>query len=217
VWSCRHLSAGRHYLYGRRPSSPERNTSISEEGSESQGNVEADEEASNPNWIVTLAHFSGKDYMISGQGQASGRVTFTTTETDARVFITKTCLLYILYFDRSEAAPKSYQKYERFPMLAYACKYWFDHLNLVPIANREVINPVALRLFLSQSVRSSWLRADNPFDRRRDSYWHSYEHVPLLCFCYRFTACRAVHIEGKCGPQYTITIWQVCPSWGNLI
>lgn len=103
-----------------------------------------DGEARKP--MVRLSHFSVKEYLIStriGQGQAKS---YSIREIEANNLIAETCLAYLLQFNQPEFPSQSILA--EFPLIAYAARYWFDHLRLV-----EEAEGIALPLDLDQLLR----------------------------------------------------------------
>ena len=108
---------------------------------EADGRVPGVEQLNNPGtgrYVVRLAHFSVKEYLMSDRIKvgASSVVEFYITETACHTHIAEACLSYHLYVCQilltiaSEEEGKEAVK--KFPLWKYAAKYWTTHMEAVP-------------------------------------------------------------------------------------
>ena len=58
-------------------------------------------------WIVRLAHFSVKEYLLSDRIQNGPASKFSATDVAANEFIAKSCLQYIFHYDESDSKSTS--------------------------------------------------------------------------------------------------------------
>ncbi|MCJ1244864.1 hypothetical protein MMC30_002065 [Trapelia coarctata] len=114
--------------------------------------------------LVNLAHYSVKEYLMSDQIIDSD---FGISESVANNIIAKVCLQYIHHYDTSISKTTSEEDLREFPLLYYACEFWYIHLQAVPLGSQTPIGPLVHRLFVSPSELSSWLRVHRP-----DRWWH---------------------------------------------
>lgn len=75
---------------------------------------------------IKLAHYSVKEYLASERILQGPSSFFATLDAPAQVLITKTCLTYLLLFDKPDSLPRE-RCYEEFPLLVYAAQYWHNH------------------------------------------------------------------------------------------
>ena len=119
-----------------------------------------------PGRQVRLAHFSVKEYLLSERIHGGPASKFGATDIFANHFIGESCLLYILHYDESDSKAASPKDLVCFPLLQYACQFWYVHIRSIPTGSQEKINPVIFKLFLSDTALLSWLRVYRP-DRPR--------------------------------------------------
>lgn len=115
-----------------------------------------------PMVTVILAHFSVKEYLISDRIHQSPAKHFAASDPIAHWFIAKCCLMYILYYSSSDLKTESRTDLFAFPLLEYASTYWYAHIKLAPCEQQKMLNPLVLKLLLSNSALSSWLPVHNP-------------------------------------------------------
>jgi hypothetical protein len=115
-----------------------------------------------PQLVVRLAHFSVKEYLLSDRILNGPAWKFSTSSITANDFIARSCLLYILHYDESDSKAMSSDDLERFPLLQYACQFWYIHAKSIPVQSRKSIDPVSCRLFLSNTAFLAWLQVHRP-------------------------------------------------------
>jgi ankyrin repeat protein len=123
-----------------------------------------------PGEKIGLAHFSVKDYLVSKRIQCSKANIFSVTDIAANAFIAKSCLLYILHYDESDSKTTSSDDLEYFPLLQYACKFWYVHAKSIQVGNRKSIDSITFRLFLSDTALMAWLQVHRPGDLNRKPF-----------------------------------------------
>jgi ankyrin repeat protein len=115
-----------------------------------------------PGEAIRLAHFSVKEYLVSKRIQSGKASIFGVTDVDAHRFIAEICLLYILHYDQSGSKTISPEDLEIFPILQYACEFWYIHRDLISVETQKAIDPIIFKLFLSDTALLSWLRVHRP-------------------------------------------------------
>lgn len=119
---------------------------------------------------VTLAHFSVMEYLISDRIQQGPAKHFAVSKSIANHFIAKCCLLYLLQYASSTLRTNSRQDLSSFPPLEYVSLCWYQHVNLVPPEHQKSLNPLVLKLLLSKSNLSTWLRLHTPIAREVEPF-----------------------------------------------
>ena len=99
-------------------------------------------EARNNPWtrryVVRLAHFSVKEYLMSDRIKvgASSVIEFYITETACHTHIAESCLYYHLYVCQTlptiASKEEGKEAVKRFPLWQYAADYWATHMEAVP-------------------------------------------------------------------------------------
>jgi len=115
-----------------------------------------------PQLVVRLAHFSVKEYLLSDRIPKGLVRKFSASSITANDFIARSCLLYILHYDESDSKAMSSDDLKRFPLLQYACQFWYIHAKSIPVQSRKSIDPVSFRLFLSDTALLAWLQVHRP-------------------------------------------------------
>lgn len=111
--------------------------------------------------IVKLAHFSVQDYLVSDSFKSSEASESGMIDIVPDHFIAKTCLQYIFYYDESDLKEISKKDLETFPLLEYACRFWYIHTNAI-LSEIEKPTDSILKLFLSETALISWIRVHIP-------------------------------------------------------
>jgi hypothetical protein len=140
---------------------------------------------------IRLAHFSVKEYLLSDRIGISSASGFRASSVEADQFISENCLLYILHYDKSDSKTTSPKDLEYFPLLQYACKFWYIHAKSIPVGSRKSIDPVIFRLFLSDTALVAWLRVHRP-DRGPQNPFEISEIVSLPLYYSSFIGLEAV-------------------------
>lgn len=113
--------------------------------------------------VVSLSHYSVKEYIISQRLRESGSLVsyYSTSEQIANQFLAKCCLLYLLDFNGAEICIPL--KFSEFPLLQYSSRFWMDHFRSSAFQDDQAHTFIS-RLF-NPSVPSpyiNWLNAFNP-------------------------------------------------------
>lgn len=101
--------------------------------------------------VIGLAHFSVQEYLVSKASK------FGIIDIVPDRFIAESCLQYLFYYDESDLKTISEKDLETFPLLKYACQFWYIHTNAIPSEIQKPTDTI-LRLFLSDTALVSWLR-----------------------------------------------------------
>jgi hypothetical protein len=120
---------------------------------------------------IRLAHFSVREYLVSEHlSQGDSKLSyFHFTETLADTFIAKTCVAYLLQFNKHGCVDEDTHTF--YPLSSYTAQYWITHAQ--PDNDED---PMLLRLIMellrpSDAVYSIWLELWNPdarWDHDRD-------------------------------------------------
>jgi ankyrin repeat protein len=107
---------------------------------------------------VRLAHFSVKEYLQSNRITASKARDYHLDPGREHRFLTHSCLAYLIYYSDSPQKLSSEQDLERFPLLHYAAKRWWNHASEQTYENtiREV------RFLTNDTFRHDSLRVSRP-------------------------------------------------------
>jgi hypothetical protein len=77
-----------------------------------------------------------KDYLVSERIQYGKAKIFNITDITVNYFIAKSCLLYILHYDKSDSKIIFTDDLKYFPLLQYACEFWHIHAKSIPMGCR---------------------------------------------------------------------------------
>ncbi|KAL2047254.1 hypothetical protein N7G274_001273 [Stereocaulon virgatum] len=131
---------------------------------------------------IRLAHFSVKEFITDGHLLSGPTANFGMMLNGSHHFITKACLAYILYYEQSENRHCTRADLELFPLLHYACQYWYRHKT---ISNQEgvsssdgSVNKALLKIFVSSSTDHTWLQVHRPDDEYERPF-HGHSIYPL--------------------------------------
>ena len=78
---------------------------------------------------LKFAHYSVKEYLMSGEVSIERLDRFFAVRNRGDVSIAQACLVYLLHFD--DPNPITPETLERFPFYRYAAKYWTSHFNSI--------------------------------------------------------------------------------------
>jgi ankyrin repeat domain-containing protein 50 len=109
-------------------------------------------ETSGPRQTVTLAHFSVKEYLVSGRIKETPTRYLAISDPVMHSIIAECCLFYILHYANSTSKTRDAND---FPLIKYAAKYWCIHIRLAPLEKQELLTPHVLKFLLSESAVSS--------------------------------------------------------------
>jgi ankyrin repeat protein len=87
--------------------------------------------------------------------------TYGFQESDAHAFIAESCIAYIFYYSSCPMRSNTTSDLEYFPLLFYACRYWFEHVRLAGEEQERLVSLV-IKLLTSWEVYLSALRIYNP-------------------------------------------------------
>jgi ankyrin repeat protein len=117
---------------------------------------------------VSFAHFSVKEYLISGRIGKGPASSFSVSASAAHAFIGQTCLSYLLNFDKKDSLPAN--PLDAFPLVEYSARHWPYHVRFAerhPAYSEETII-LTLKLFRPKDhVFLNWLRVSNPDKLKR--------------------------------------------------
>jgi ankyrin repeat protein len=127
------------------------------------GPAESDRKALYAAWLlqdgeqfsnVRLAHFSVKEYLLSGRIPHQLSDDFNLRRTAAREFLAQSCLVYLLHYSRSETKRASAADFAAFPLLRHAALHWpayVDPTMAEPLRHE-------LQFLQDDRARTAWVR-----------------------------------------------------------
>ena len=130
---------------------------------------------------IRLAHFSVKEYLLSEKIRHEPTSYFGTDLVAANQFLTEACLAYILHYTTAKERTNSAEDLRLFPLLYYACRYWYVHMKVIMNEgqlvsdSRASTNLLSMQLLQSDSARRSWLMVHRP-DMIKKKPFPSYVH-----------------------------------------
>ena len=105
---------------------------------------------------LNLAHFSVKEYLMSDEIKSGAWCQFYLEESLAEEFIARSCIAYLLQFDKDEFPPEIV---DRPSLVEYAARYWVWHAQSTSMINSTPPDHLLLRLFQpSSKVFYNWIR-----------------------------------------------------------
>ena len=142
---------------------------------------------------IRLAHFSVKEYLTSEKIRREPTSYFGTDFVAANQFLTEACLAYILHYTTAKERTNSAEDLHLFPLLYYACRYWYVHMKAIVDEgqllsdSRASINLLSMHLLQSDSARRSWLMVRRP-DMIKKKPFAGYVHPNELGSALYYTA-----------------------------
>ncbi|KAJ7657033.1 ankyrin repeat-containing domain protein [Mycena rosella] len=114
-----------------------------------------DNETKGPSQVVTLAHASVADYLMSPAFTKQYNCDLSTGP--SHTLIAQTCIGYLLHFADNPLNDKTFPDY---PLSLYAAKYWGHHLRLCP--DREIL--LSSTMCLLESGSTQFVALNNLYD-----------------------------------------------------
>ena len=122
--------------------------------------ITATEDHSPTKRIVTLAHYSVKEYLSTEQILQSRAARYSIQDIACNDFIAKGCLSYILQFQG--LGPFSYATIQKSKLALYAAAFWIKHAQAAA-QNAEDLNRLIMELFSTENnAYQNWCRMYNP-------------------------------------------------------
>jgi ankyrin repeat protein len=103
--------------------------------------------------IIRLVHYTTQEYFERMQ-----KDWFPNVEAD----ITIICITYIFYYSSSPMKTCTKRDLENFPLLYYACRFWFEHFKLAR-RHHEKLDPIAIKLLHSGTTWDDCLVIYDPY------------------------------------------------------
>lgn len=120
---------------------------------------------------LRLAHYSVKEFLVSGRIRTSSAPTFAMTADSANKTMAVICLAYLLLFDQTGMLTDT--RLEDFPLLHYSAQNWYKHAQCAPaeLAEKDIVS-LALQLLNpnNRSAFTNWLAVSMP-DRVAYTHW----------------------------------------------
>lgn len=115
---------------------------------------------------VRLAHFSVKEYLLSDRIQRGPVLGYSLQFQQSNEVLTKSCLVYLLYFGRNGPVDMQYRSASS--LARYAARYWTKHirnLEAVSLAPSQGLQDLARQLLEKQSPAfKAWASLRNDYD-----------------------------------------------------
>jgi len=112
---------------------------------------------------VVLAHYSVKEYLTSERSRQGRAALYSIQDTACNEFIAKSCLGYLLQFQRSELF---YDSIKESKIARYSAEFWIRH-TLAAAQKTEALNQLIMELFsIRNDAYLNWIRIydlDNPW------------------------------------------------------
>jgi ankyrin repeat protein len=113
--------------------------------------------------VVSLSHFSVKEYIASPRLQKGALSSYHASRRLANSFLAKSCLIYLLNFNGGEIATNL--DFREWPLLEYSARNWMSHWKQASPANQQPeLRDLAERLFdpLNSNAYVNWLNVSVP-------------------------------------------------------
>lgn len=114
--------------------------------------------------VVSLSHFSVKEYIVSPRLGKGALANYQTSERLANATLARSCLFYLLHYNSGEIAPKL--EFNEWPLLEYAARNWMSHWYLAGAENQQSpeLQDTVQRFFdpLSSHAYVNWLNVSVP-------------------------------------------------------
>ena len=140
--------------------------------------------------IVSLSHYSVKEYIASQRLERGALSNFYASEKLANTYLAECCLFYLLQFNRGEIAFEL--DFMESPLLEYAACNWMSHWNQASTSGQSELRHLAESFFDSKSSKAyvNWLNTWSPdtnlestsrdFQYRRDTKKSAESLPPML-------------------------------------
>ena len=125
---------------------------------------------------IRLAHFSVKEYLMGEKIQYEPTSYFGTNLVAANQFLAEACLAYILHSTTAKECITSAEDERLFPLLYYACRYWYVHMKVIMDEGQHLLdsqaatNLLPMQLFESDSAMRRWLMVHRPDMSKRKPF-----------------------------------------------
>ena len=112
--------------------------------------------------VVSLSHYSVKEYIASQRLEKGALSNFYASEKLANTYLAECCLFYLLHFNRGEIAVEL--DFMESPLLEYAACNWISHWNQASTSGQSELRHLAESFFDSKSSKAyvNWLNIWNP-------------------------------------------------------
>jgi len=112
-----------------------------------------------PGDIMSLAHYSVKEYFCSDKICAGPASKFHVDQSDANASVAEACITYLLQMD----GPVDNSSFNEAPLACYAASYWHIHAQAgAPSPNSKNLQPVTLQLLQSNEKMAKVRRLAKP-------------------------------------------------------
>lgn len=109
---------------------------------------------------LLLSHSSVKEFLTSSKIKHSQYAAYGFHECEAHTSIAESCIAYIFHWCSSPQKSVTEKDLDVFPLLGYACRYWFEHVRNAKEQPR--LADQALKLLRSEQFKNYALMVFNP-------------------------------------------------------
>jgi hypothetical protein len=115
--------------------------------------------------VVTLAHYSVKEYLISEQIRQGRAARYSMHESSCNEFLAKGCLGYLLQFQADGCL--SSETIQNFPFARYSARFWTEHVQAT-LLKTESLDRLIMKLFsIAKGAYLNWVRLYDLDNRQR--------------------------------------------------
>ncbi|KAI9772775.1 MAG: hypothetical protein M1839_002320 [Geoglossum umbratile] len=134
------------------------------------GKIRIEYGSSYPHWsesghfdVISLSHFSVKEYISSERLQKTALFSYFASERIANTFLAECCLLYLLDYYGGEISPSP--GFKEYHLLEYSAVHWMDHWKLAENdKENSLLRGLLYRLFdpFDRNAYVNWLNTYSP-------------------------------------------------------
>ena len=132
-----------------------------------------------PETIVTLAHYTVKEYIMTERLHAGGAANLYVPATLGHAALAEACIVYVLSANEGRIMKQLDETdFASHPLLAYATRYWIEHYQAVDSKQHlDRSRSLVTRLFDPSNLNAlvNWLNVNNPDGQE----WQTTRHRPV--------------------------------------
>ncbi|KAF3480029.1 ankyrin repeat protein [Arthroderma uncinatum] len=163
---------------------------------------------------LRLSHFSVKEYLISGHPLHCSNPSVRKFHVDRALvssFILRSCLQYIFHYTESDYKIATADDLEEFPLLCYACQFWFVYAT---VAFDDEAAELSYNLFRFEPILQAWLLVYTPGQPKKDLFQPPDEPEQAIHYaCYLGLASVAKHLLDSGVDVNSVTASGVTPLY----
>ncbi|KAF8512192.1 hypothetical protein JB92DRAFT_2676551, partial [Gautieria morchelliformis] len=111
---------------------------------------------------VRLAHFSVKEYLVSGHVWGGCASIFYFNQHMADTFISETCLAYLLQFDHHQPFYNDGIRCLNYPLSQYAAQHWPQHARSTGCSSDTLQSLIMALLHSKNTMYTKWIKLHDP-------------------------------------------------------